>query len=235
MSMSMAGSWESWRHATKVDPGRPWDKRLLEMVLGSGTDAVIIGGTQDVNESRVKSLLAALLDLGPQMPVVVEVSTPGCLVPGASDYMIPVVLNARDRRWFIGSHHQALMLLGGLTDSMPPVPEFYIVVNPDSAVARLTGSICPLSPDEVAAYVRYARHFMGDGPVYLEGSGKLVDEEIIQAAARARGTARLFYGGGILSPELARWASQLVDTIVVGNLIYQDPQLLKGTVEAVKS
>lgn len=225
--------WRTWRHITKVDPARPWNTRLLRTVVDSGTDAVVIGGTQDMETAGVGRLLAALRAIGATVPIAIEVSSSACLQPGADTYLVPVVLNAGDRWWFIGAHHEVMIRAGTAAEIVPPVPEFYVVLNPDSAVARFTGSICPLEPEEVAAYVRTARLILGAGLVYLEGSGRFMGEELIRAAAEVRGSARLFYGGGITTAEQAELAGRWADTVVVGNLIYDRPEALAETVRAV--
>lgn len=232
--MSGRAGWRGWRHVTKVDPGRPWDRGLLQLVLASGTDAILLGGTQDVVASEVGRLLCELRALHRELQLAVEVSSMDCLQPGADLYLVPVVLNSRDPRWIVGAHQRALLKVGAAADLVQPLPEFYIVLNPDAAVARLTDSICPLTPEQVAAYVRTARLIMGARLIYLEGSGSFCGVEPIRAAAAAAGDCRLLYGGGISSARQAELAGRWADTVVVGNLIYSEPRRLAETVRAVR-
>jgi putative glycerol-1-phosphate prenyltransferase len=45
----------------------------------------------------------------------------------------------------------------------------------------------------------------------------------------------VIYGGGITTAAQAARAGAIADTVVVGNLVYQDPLRLRGTVQALKA
>ncbi|WP_458190231.1 geranylgeranylglyceryl/heptaprenylglyceryl phosphate synthase [Haladaptatus sp. NG-WS-4] len=67
----MATAWAQWEHVTKVDP----DKALpngdsYAGIADTGTDALILGGTTNVTESSVQSILDALVSV--EIPVFVE-------------------------------------------------------------------------------------------------------------------------------------------------------------------
>lgn len=236
----LADTWRErlggWRHLTKLDPDRPLDGRRLAGVLRSGTDALVVGGTQGITPQAVRSLLERVAGCG--LPVALEVSSPAALVLGADLYLVPFVLNAGDPYWLAGAHQQALRDFADWRDEFwqAVVPEAYIVLNPDSAVARLTRANAPLSPEDAVAYGRCAEGLFGAPVVYLEYSGCYGDARLVARVARALTRSRTFYGGGIDRPERAAEMAALVDTVVVGNLAHAgEPELLAETVAAVRS
>ena len=214
-----------WRHVVKLDPDKPLPAHLVRRIAASGTDAVLLGGTQRVTRPKVLRLLWRLRHA--PVPVCIEVSTLACAVAGADAYLVPLVLNAGDPRWLISAHLEGLARLGALVPWDRVVAEAYIIGNPASAVARLVGARIPASARDVAALVQFGAGILQVPIVYLEYSGSLAGADVITAAARAfRATqragprSRLFYGGGIDGYEAARRALRQVDTIVVGNALY---------------
>ena len=70
--------------------------------------------------------------------------------------------------------------------------------------------------------------------VYVEYSGRYGDPELVSKVADSLSSSRLFYGGGVDGADKAAIAAQMADTVVVGNIIYENlPQALE-TVAAVK-
>ena len=59
--------------------------------------------------------------------------------------------------------------------------------------------------------------------------------EIVEAASRVLEKTRLFYGGGIRNAEDAKTMAEIADTVIVGNIIYEDLKAALATVDAVKS
>ena len=234
-----------WRHIIKLDPDREISAERLDFVCSSGTDALILGGTQGVTRAKVAGLMKRLDGCG--LPVLIEVSAVEVLVPEARGYLIPLVLNSPEAHWVVGAHHSALKLFGWVIDWSRVLAEGYVILNGDSAVARLTRAATALGPDDVAAYAQYAERLLGLPILYLEYSGTYGDPHLVRAAREAlensassggtvRGGSRLFYGGGIDSAEKAAEMGALADTIVVGNLIYGDRwRALRETVSAVKN
>lgn len=226
--------WRRWRHVIKVDPDRSLPPARLRQVLDSGTDAVLVGGTQGISADKVWATLRALA--GAPFPVVVEVSSPECLVPGAEAFLVPVVLNAGETRWVVGAHQEALGSYlrlargpqpGGLSGPQPErlpwsvlCPEGYIVMNADSAVGRLTRARTALSRLEVLAYAKTGEGLFRLPIIYLEYSGTYGDEETVRAVRAELEEAHLLYGGGIDTPEKARRMAGAAHTVVIGNLVY---------------
>ncbi len=68
----------------------------------------------------------------------------------------------------------------------------------------------------------------------MEYSGRYGDVALVEKVKRTLERTRLFYGGGIHTPEQAKEMAMWADTVVVGNAIYTNLQMALQTVEAVK-
>ncbi|MFC5603851.1 heptaprenylglyceryl phosphate synthase [Sporosarcina koreensis] len=225
--------YKNWRHAFKVDPAKQLKDEELEQLAESGTDGIIIGGTDGVTLENVLYLLARIRRFS--VPVALEVSTVESVTMGFDYYFIPTVLNSTETKWVNGIHHAALKEYGHMMDWDEVVAEGYVIVNTDCKAAKLTGVNEAPDEEDVIAYARMAEHLFKLPVFYLEYSGMLGDPAIVKAAARVLEKTRLVYGGGIRSAEDAKMMAGLADTVIVGNIIYEDLKAALSTVEAVKS
>lgn len=224
--------WRSWRHVTKLDPDRELGRDDVREVCRSGTDAVMVGGTQGVTEEKVDRLLREVRRH--DVALCVEPSNPSSVVHGENYLFVPTVLNAGDVAWLVEMHKEWVRLDREI-DWSKTVMEGYVVLNPDSAVARVTEAKTDLNPDDVAAYATVAERIFGLPVVYVEYSGTYGDPEKVEAAAEEVGDARLFYGGGIDGYEKAREMAELADTVVVGNAVYEEGvEALRETVRGAR-
>ena len=223
--------YQSWRHVFKLDPAKEISDGHLERICESGTDAILIGGSDDVTLENVLDLMARVRPYS--IPAVMEISTIESVAPGFDFYFIPTVLNSRNPKWIKGLHHEAIREYGDLMDWEELVPEGYCILNPDCKAARLTDADCLLDEDDVVAYARLAEHFFKLPIFYLEYSGIYGDPKLVETVKRHLSDTRLFYGGGIDSAEKAREMARFADTVVVGNVIYSDIEQAIRTVAAV--
>ncbi|MNC42340.1 Heptaprenylglyceryl phosphate synthase [compost metagenome] len=145
-----------------------------------------------------------------------------------------MVLNTSDTDWILGHHRKAIERFGSLIPWEFVLTEGYIVLNEDSSVARLTGADSRLSARGAAAYAQIADKLMQLPVVYLEYSGTFGNMETVREVRETVENSQLFYGGGITGESEAQQAAALCDTVVVGNIIYQDMQQALLTVQAVK-
>lgn len=223
----------TWRHVFKLDPAKELTDEEIEKIAESGTDAIIVGGSDGVTLDNVLDLLVRIRRFA--VPLALEVSTIESLTPGFDYYFIPTVLNSTKVKWVNGIHHEALKEYGHMMDWDEVIPEGYCIVNPACKAAKLTGVNEVPDAEDVVAYARMAEHLFKLPVFYIEYSGQFGDPEIVKAAADIVENTQLFYGGGILNAEQAKTMGEIADTIVVGNVLYDNLKAALSTVQAVKS
>lgn len=226
---------QEWKHVFKLDPDKLISDEDLELLCESATDAIIVGGTQGITFENTIELLGRIRRY--EIPCVLEVSKVDAVVPGYDHYLLPFVLNAMDPDWIIKPHQQAVKQFGSMIPWEDVTMLGYCVMNGSSAVAKLTKSDSNLEGNDVLAYARVAQHLLKLPVFYVEYSGTYADVELVkqlgerlQQESSSRGQAlQLFYGGGIDTQQKAKQMKSLSDTIVVGNVIYEDIQAALAT------
>ncbi len=224
---------DEWNHITKIDPDKEISQEKLDRVVNSGTDALMISGTLGVTKEKLTKVLD-MLD-GCDLPMILEPSDPTTVMYNGFDGIyVPSVINASDPMWIMGHHKEWAVNFNPRWSEI--TKEAYIVLNPDSAVGMVTKSKTDLTPDEVAAYATIAEKYYDFPIIYIEYSGTFGDPEVVKAVSEALDSAKLFYGGGIKSEDQSREMSKYADTVIVGNVIYEDDlEVYLSTVRGAKS
>lgn len=222
-----------WRHVFKLDPAKEISDEALEKICESGTDVILVGGTDGVTLDGVLDLLVRVRRF--EVPIALEISTIDAVTPGYDYYFIPTVLNSDDPKWIKNLHHEAIKEYGDIMVWDELVAEGYCILNPNCKVAEVTQAKTDLSVDDVVAYARMAENFFKLPVFYLEYSGQYGDIEMVCAVKNELQKTKLFYGGGITSTKQASEMAQYADTVVVGNIIYEDLKAALATVKAVKN
>lgn len=223
---------KEWKHVFKLDPEKELSEQDLERICESGTDAVIVGGSDGITLDNVLYMLASIRRYS--VPCVLEVSDLESLTPGFDYYYIPSVLNSRNAEWITGFHQRALKEYGDIMNWEEIFMEGYCVCNPDSKVAQLTNANCNLDAHDIVAYAQLADKLLHLPIFYLEYSGTYGDVNIVKQVKQNLEHAHFYYGGGIKTKEQAKEMAQYADTIVIGNLIYENIKEALKTVQAVK-
>jgi len=226
--------WKDWVHVTKLDPDKQLRPGDIDAIAASGTDALMLSGTLNVTQENLAALQKQVKAYN--LPLVMEPASPDAVLMQGIDYVfVPSVINSTDVQWIVGKHSAWVQKQKQKIEWDLIVPEAYIVLNPDSAVGKLTKSLCDLKAEEVAAYAAVADHYFHFPIIYIEYSGMFGDPEVVKAASDAIRNSILYYGGGINSAEKAAQMSRYADTIVVGNAVYdQGAAVLKATVDAIQ-
>lgn len=220
---------KEWRHIFKLDPAKEISDADLEQICMSNTDAIMIGGTDDVTEDNVIHLMSRVRRY--PLPLALEISNLESTMPGFDFYFVPTVLNSTDVTYHNGLLHSALKAYGHMIDFDEMVFEGYVVLNPESKVATKTSAQATLDESDVVAYAQMAESFYRLPVLYLEYSGQYGNPEIVRAAKQSLNHTHLFYGGGIIGVDKAMEMAQIADTIIVGNVIYED---LKAALKTTK-
>lgn len=223
----------NWRHVFKLDPAKQISEEALEQICESGTDVILVGGTDDVTLDGVLDLLVRVRRFS--VPIALEISNIESITPGYDYYFIPSVLNSTDTKWVKDLQHEAIKEYGDILIWEELVAEGYCILNPDCKVAQVTNAKTDLTEEDVVAYARMAENFFKLPIFYLEYSGMYGDVEMVKAAAEVLNNTKLFYGGGITSVEQAKEMAAYANTVIVGNIIYDDLKAALKTVNAVKN
>jgi putative glycerol-1-phosphate prenyltransferase len=215
-----------WRRIIKLDPARPLSDGRLAEVCAWDVDAVVVGGSGGYGLDEVLGLLDRVRRH--PLPVALEVSDPETICPGFDLYLVPMVLNSTDVDWVVGHHQAAIKRYADVMDWQKVIVEGYCILNPQAAAARLSRAQATLSADDVLAFARLAEHLLKLPIFYLEYSGMYGPSELVAAVREVLAGTRLWYGGGIHSPEQAAEMEAVADAIVVGNAVYEGTAPLRA-------
>ncbi|MBS7657592.1 MAG: heptaprenylglyceryl phosphate synthase [Candidatus Bathyarchaeia archaeon] len=219
----------SWKHVTKLDPDKENTKEVIQTVIESGTDAIMVSGTQRITKRKVVKLINMLKGCG--KPIVLEPVKAEAVVFNNVDYIfVPSVINSRDKWWIIEAHVNWILKIKKKNIPWEKiVPEAYIVLNPKSAVAKVTKAVTNLSLNQIVSYAIFADRFVNFPILYIEYSGVYGDPKVVKTVKEELKQAKLFYGGGINNKERAEKMAKYA-TIVVGNIVYEDLNKFKETI-----
>ena len=100
--------YKTWEHVFKLDPNKEISDHDLEKLCESGTDAIIVGGSDGVTLDNTLHLLSRVRQFA--VDCALEISTLDAVTPGFDNYLIPTVLNSQKTEWIVKHHHEAMKL-----------------------------------------------------------------------------------------------------------------------------
>jgi len=215
------------KHIFKLDPNKEISDENLQKVCESGTDLILVGGTDGVTEDNVLDLLARVRRYS--VPLALEVTNMDSVTQGFDHYFIPSVFNTNDMKYRDG------ILVDALEDHFPVI-DFeeisllpYIILNEDSKAFKKSNAYLP--PKDALMSTLHMMDKLYKLPyIYIEYSGTLGELETVKAIKETLEHSKVIYGGGIKNKEEAEAFSEVADIVVVGNAIYDD---LKNALKTV--
>ncbi|HLS06711.1 MAG TPA: heptaprenylglyceryl phosphate synthase [Bacillota bacterium] len=223
---------DHWKHMFKLDPAKEISDEHLEQICESGTDAIIVGGTDDITLEGVLDLLSRIRRY--LVPCILEVSTIDALTPGFDYYFIPMVMNSTNKKWMMDIHHDAVKQYKHLMETTEFFIEGYCILNEQAKAFQKTVCTMPTEED-VIAYAYMAEQMFKFPFFYMEYSGTYGDPKLVERIKGELMNTKLIYGGGISNAAEAKEMKQYADIIVVGNHIYTNIRESLKTVTAVKA
>ncbi|MFD1065548.1 heptaprenylglyceryl phosphate synthase [Oceanobacillus locisalsi] len=224
---------DEWKHMFKLDPAKEISDEDLDKVCESGTDAIIVGGTDNVTLDGVLDLLSRIRR-SHMVPVVLEISSEEVLTPGFDYYFVPLVLNSKEKKYVMDIQQKAIKEYIDMMEYSEVYFEGYCVLNPEAKVFHHANCELPETAD-VKAYAYMAEHVFHLPVFYVEYSGTYGDPEVVREVKAELHQTKLFYGGGIETPDQATAMMEHADAIIVGNSIYTNLKQALKTVAAVKA
>ncbi|WP_243299507.1 heptaprenylglyceryl phosphate synthase [Bacillus litorisediminis] len=221
-----------WRHVFKLDPNKAISDEQLESVCESGTDSILVGGTDGVTLDNTLNLLARIRRFS--VPCVLEISNLESITPGFDFFFVPTVLNSTNPKWMTDLHREAVKSYGEFINWDEMLVEGYCMLNPDSKAFQATDSKL-IDNEDVLAYAMIAEKMFHLPIFYIEYSGMYGDPALVRQVYQKLENTLLFYGGGIENSAQAKEMAERADVIVVGNLIYENTEAALQTVNAVKT
>lgn len=208
------------KHLFKLDPAKNLPHNSVTRLIHSGTDGFIIGGTDNLQTEAVENLYELLAET--DLPIFLEVSDESMILPEAEHFLIPVVLNTENSKWTHGLHKELIKEMGDFIPWKRVTSEGYVILNKDAKVAQLTEAKTDLTEEDIIAYACLAENIFRLPIFYIEYSGMYGNPEVAKKVSAALDDTKFWYGGGIRSKEQAAEMAEYADTIIVGNIIYED-------------
>ncbi|PZF88851.1 heptaprenylglyceryl phosphate synthase [Listeria ivanovii] len=208
------------KHLFKLDPAKDLPHNVAAKLIHSGTDGFIIGGTDNLQMEAVEKLYELLAET--DLPIYLEVSDEAMIMPEAEHFLIPVVLNTTNSKWTLGLHQELIKQMGDFIPWKRVTSEGYVILNKEAKVAKLTEANTDLTKEDIIAYARLAENLFHLPIFYVEYSGIYGDPDVVKDVSEVLSKTKLWYGGGIRSAEQAAEMAKYADTIIVGNVIYED-------------
>ncbi|MFA5313349.1 MAG: geranylgeranylglyceryl/heptaprenylglyceryl phosphate synthase [Methanomassiliicoccales archaeon] len=226
-------------HMTLLDPAKQAPEAAAEIARRAqefGTDAIMVGGSTDVNQENLDATVKAIKGLC-SVPVIYFPSGAHAISRYSDAIYFMSMLNSRNLKMVIGEQVAGSLIVKAL--GIEPIPMGYIIVSPGMKVGEVgEANLLPRDDLKQACAYALAAEYMGMKLVYFEaGSGapEHVPLEMVAAVKRTI-SIPLIVGGGIRKAEQAAALRKAGASIIVTGTIAENDDLsaLRQIIAAVK-
>ncbi len=223
-------------HMTLIDPAKQSPEKASKIAYEAylaGTDAIMIGGSTDLNVENVDKTVLAIKEKI-DLPIILFPSGAHVISRYADAIYFMSLLNSRSVEYLIRQQVIGAPIVKKL--GLEPIPMGYIIVEPGMTVGRVGKAevIKRDRPEDAASYA-LAAQYLGMKLVYLEaGSGapepvppkmvKIVKENI---------DIPLIVGGGIREEGKAKDIARAGADIIVTGTLVEEVNNVKEAVEKI--
>jgi phosphoglycerol geranylgeranyltransferase len=210
---------------------------LAEHAEAAGVDFWFVGGSLMIT-NHLDEMLIRLKGVS-TIPVILFPGSPSQVNANADALLYLSLISGRNPDLLIGQHVISAPIVKA--SGLEVIPTGYMVIDggAPTTVSYISNAL-PLPSDkkEIAICTAIAGELLGLKLIYMDaGSGARipVSEEMIKAVARQI-SIPLIVGGGIREPEKAYLNCKAgADVVVVGNLLEEQPSLMKELASAIHS
>jgi len=211
--------------------------KLAEHAESSGIDFWLVGGSLMIT-NHLDEMLIRIKEIS-KVPVILFPGSPSQVNPNADALLYLSLISGRNPDLLIGQHVISAPFVKA--SGLEVIPTGYMVVDggAPTTVSYISNAIpLPADKNEIAICTAIAGELLGMKLIYMDaGSGARfpISEEMIGAVAKQI-SIPLIVGGGIREPEKAYLNCKAgADVVVVGNLLEDNPYLMKELASAIHS
>lgn len=225
--------------AVLIDPDKVEDSSKLQYLINLASencvDYFFVGGSLLTTNNLAE--VVRLIKKNVNIPVVLFPGNSMQIEPAADAILFLSLISGRNPELLIGQHVAAAPILRNTSLEIVPTGYLLISSGKTTSVAYISNTT-PIPEDKysLAACTAMAGEMLGLKMMYLDaGSGaeREISAKMIAAVRRAV-RLPLVVGGGINTPGKAMAALEAgADTIVIGNALEKDPDLLIAIAERI--
>lgn len=223
-------------HFTLIDPDRQAPEEAGRIAAGAqkaGTDAMLVGGSEDVGSEIVDQTVIDIKKYSP-LPVIIFPSSSSFLCRHADAFLFISLLNSRNPKYIVREQAKAAPFIKHL--GIETIPMGYIIVEPGMKAGKV-GEADLVKREDIETAVGYAlaAQYLGMKLVYLEAGSRApeaVQSRMISAVKKSIDIP-LIVGGGITDEKgAAKVAKAGADIIVTGTIVESSSDVV-GTLKPV--